>query len=48
MRFFQERNEKIDSGDSLKEGEAHKLHLGVLGIMNRCVNFLLQGENYFY
>jgi len=47
MRFFQEQNDKIDSGESLEEG-AHKLHLDVLGIVNGCVDFLLQGEDYFH
>jgi carboxypeptidase C (cathepsin A) len=47
MRFFQEQNEKIDSGESLEKG-AHKLHLDVLGIVNGCVDFLEQGEDYFH
>ncbi|KAK0620974.1 carboxypeptidase C [Immersiella caudata] len=47
MRFFQEQNEKIDEGESLEDG-AHKLHLDVLGIVNGCVDFLVQGEDYFH
>ncbi|KAK1757178.1 serine carboxypeptidase [Echria macrotheca] len=47
MRFFQERNERIDRGGSEEEG-AHKLHLDVLGIVNGCVDFLVQGEDYFH
>jgi carboxypeptidase C (cathepsin A) len=47
MRFFQEQNEKIDRETSSEKG-AHKLHLDTLGIVNGCIDDLVQGEDYLH
>ncbi|KAK0617651.1 putative lysosomal protective protein precursor [Immersiella caudata] len=46
MRFFREQNEKIDRATA--EKGARKLHLDTLGIVNGCINDLVQGEEYFH
>lgn len=42
--FFQQQNEKIANG-SIKEEEAHYLHLDTLGIVNGLVDIVVQGES---
>ncbi|PTU24790.1 hypothetical protein P175DRAFT_049770 [Aspergillus ochraceoroseus IBT 24754] len=44
--LFQEQNEKIANGSLTGPGEAHYIHLDTLGIINGCVDLLVQGESY--
>ncbi|KAL2865623.1 putative carboxypeptidase S1 [Aspergillus lucknowensis] len=44
--FFQEQNEKIAKGTLDTPGESHYIHLDTLGIINGCVDLLVQAEGY--
>ncbi|KAK2742341.1 hypothetical protein FQN57_005429 [Myotisia sp. PD_48] len=44
--FFQEQNEKIENGTLTDEGETFVIHLDTLGIINGCIDFLLQAPSY--
>ncbi|KAJ5104472.1 hypothetical protein NUU61_001819 [Penicillium alfredii] len=44
--FFQEQNEKIASGKLSKPGELHYIHLDTLGIINGCIDLLVQQPSY--
>lgn len=41
--FFQQQNDKIANG-SIKEEDAHYLHLDTLGIVNGLIDVAVQGE----
>ncbi|KAL4883328.1 Alpha/Beta hydrolase protein [Aspergillus karnatakaensis] len=44
--FFQEQNEKIANGSLTTPGESHYIHLDTLGIINGCVDLLVQAPSY--
>ncbi|KAJ5908407.1 hypothetical protein N7495_001089 [Penicillium taxi] len=44
--FFQEQNERITNGSITAPGESHYIHLDTLGIINGCVDLLLQQPTY--
>ena len=44
--FFQEMNERIESGDFSVEGEQHILHLDTLMLINSCIDRLVQWPSY--
>ncbi|KAJ5663381.1 Carboxypeptidase S1 [Penicillium longicatenatum] len=44
--FFQEQNEKIKNGTIATPGESHYIHLDTLGIINGCVDLLVQAPTY--
>lgn len=44
--FFQEQNEKIKNGTLTAAGESHYIHLDTLGIINGCVDLLVQEPSY--
>lgn len=44
--FFQEQNEKIKNGTLTEAGESHYIHLDTLGIINGCVDLLVQEPSY--
>ncbi|PSR84070.1 carboxypeptidase S1 [Coniella lustricola] len=44
FQFFQEQNEKIANG-TIKEDNAHYIHLDTLGIVNGLVDIITQGES---
>lgn len=44
--FFQEQNEKIANGSLTEPGESHYIHLDTLGIINGCVDLLVQAPSY--
>ncbi|KAJ5805839.1 Carboxypeptidase S1 [Penicillium pulvis] len=44
--FFQEQNEKIKNGTITAPGESHYIHLDTLGIINGCVDLLVQAPTY--
>ncbi|KAI9374944.1 Alpha/Beta hydrolase protein [Aspergillus egyptiacus] len=44
--FFQMQNEKIANGSLTAPGESHYIHLDTLGIINGCVDLLVQGLAY--
>ena len=44
--FFQEQNEKIANGTWTDVGETHLIHLDTLGIINGCVDSLVQEPSY--
>ncbi|KAL4788087.1 Alpha/Beta hydrolase protein [Aspergillus varians] len=44
--FFQEQNEKIANGSLTAPGESHYIHLDTLGIINGCVDLLVQAPLY--
>lgn len=44
--FFQEQNEKIKNGTLTAAGESHYIHLDTLGIINGCVDLLVQAPSY--
>lgn len=44
--FFQEQNEKIKNGTLTGAGESHYIHLDTLGIINGCVDLLVQEPSY--
>ncbi|KAL4919475.1 Alpha/Beta hydrolase protein [Aspergillus aurantiobrunneus] len=44
--FFQEQNEKIANGSLTTPGESHYIHLDTLGIVNGCVDLLVQAPLY--
>ncbi|CAG8027262.1 unnamed protein product [Penicillium nalgiovense] len=44
--FFQEQNEKIKNGSIDNPGESHYIHLDTLGIINGCIDLLVQEPTY--
>lgn len=44
--FFQEQNEKIKNKTLTAAGESHYIHLDTLGIINGCVDLLIQEPSY--
>ncbi|GLI79427.1 hypothetical protein PoHVEF18_007762 [Penicillium ochrochloron] len=44
--FFQEQNEKIKNKTLTAAGESHYIHLDTLGIINGCVDLLIQAPSY--
>ncbi|KAJ5177009.1 Carboxypeptidase S1 [Penicillium canariense] len=44
--FFQEQNEKIRNGTLTAAGTSHYIHLDTLGIINGCVDLLIQAPSY--
>ncbi|KAJ5906494.1 Carboxypeptidase S1 [Penicillium subrubescens] len=44
--FFQEQNEKIKNRTLTAAGESHYIHLDTLGIINGCVDLLIQEPSY--
>ncbi|KAJ5099821.1 hypothetical protein N7532_006822 [Penicillium argentinense] len=44
--YFQEQNEKIAKGKLTDPGESHYIHLDTLGIINGCVDLLVQEPSY--
>jgi len=44
--FFQQQNEKIANGSITVPGQTHYIHLDTLGIINGCVDLLLQEPSY--
>ncbi|KAL2854636.1 Alpha/Beta hydrolase protein [Aspergillus pseudodeflectus] len=44
--FFQEQNEKIANGSLNTPGASHYIHLDTLGIINGCVDLLVQAPSY--
>ncbi|KAJ5381249.1 Carboxypeptidase S1 [Penicillium cataractarum] len=44
--FFQEQNEKIKNKTLTTAGESHYIHLDTLGIINGCVDLLVQAPSY--
>jgi carboxypeptidase D len=44
--FFQEQNEKIKNRTLTAAGESHYIHLDTLGIINGCVDLLVQAPSY--
>lgn len=44
--FFQEQNEKIKNGTLDTASEAHYIHLDTLGIINGCIDLLIQEPSY--
>lgn len=44
--FFQEQNEKIANGTWTEAGEAYEIHLDTLGIINGCIDTLIQEPSY--
>ncbi|KAL4909403.1 hypothetical protein BDW74DRAFT_80709 [Aspergillus multicolor] len=44
--FFQEQNEKIANGSLTAAGESHYIHLDTLGIINGCIDLLVQSPSY--
>ncbi|KAL3488298.1 Alpha/Beta hydrolase protein [Aspergillus germanicus] len=44
--FFQEQNEKIANGSLSTPGASHYIHLDTLGIINGCVDLLVQAPSY--
>ncbi|KAJ5795055.1 Peptidase S10 serine carboxypeptidase [Penicillium paradoxum] len=44
--FFQEQNEKIKNGSIDTPGESHYIHLDTLGIINGCIDLLVQAPSY--
>jgi carboxypeptidase D len=44
--FFQQQNEKISNGSITAPGQTHYIHLDTLGIINGCVDLLVQGPSY--
>jgi carboxypeptidase C (cathepsin A) len=44
--FFQEQNQKIANGSIKNESDKHIIHLDTLGIMNGCVDTLIQAPSY--
>ncbi|KAL1982279.1 hypothetical protein VTN96DRAFT_1588 [Rasamsonia emersonii] len=44
--FFQEQNEKIANGTLQADGELHYIHLDTLGIINGCIDRLMQDWSY--
>ncbi|KAJ5134652.1 hypothetical protein N7448_000328 [Penicillium atrosanguineum] len=44
--FFQEQNEKIEKGTIAAASESHYIHLDTLGIINGCVDLLVQEPTY--
>ncbi|KAL5360366.1 Alpha/Beta hydrolase protein [Aspergillus floccosus] len=44
--FFQEQNEKIAKGTISTDVDAHYIHLDTLGIINGCVDLLVQSPKY--
>ncbi|KAA8647637.1 hypothetical protein EYZ11_013058 [Aspergillus tanneri] len=44
--FFQEQNEKIDNGTIDADLGAHYIHLDTLGIINGCIDLLIQSPGY--
>ncbi|KAL4768318.1 Alpha/Beta hydrolase protein [Aspergillus nidulans var. acristatus] len=44
--FFQEQNEKIANGSLTTPGESHYIHLDTLGIINGCIDLLVQAPSY--
>ncbi|KAL2833105.1 Alpha/Beta hydrolase protein [Aspergillus pseudoustus] len=44
--FFQEQNEKIADGSLTTPGASHYIHLDTLGIINGCVDLLVQAPSY--
>lgn len=44
--FFQEQNEKIANGKLTNPGESHYIHLDTLGIINGCIDLLVQEPSY--
>ncbi|KAJ5933777.1 Carboxypeptidase S1 [Penicillium verhagenii] len=44
--FFQEQNEKIKNGSITSPAESHYIHLDTLGIINGCVDLLVQAPTY--
>ncbi|RDW78733.1 putative carboxypeptidase S1 [Aspergillus mulundensis] len=44
--FFQEQNEKIANGSLTSAGESHYIHLDTLGIINGCIDLLVQSPSY--
>jgi hypothetical protein len=46
MAFFEEQNKKIVDGTWTDQGETHEMHLDTLGIINGCVDTLLQEPSY--
>ncbi|RMZ85375.1 hypothetical protein DV737_g771, partial [Chaetothyriales sp. CBS 132003] len=46
MAFFEEQNQKIANGTWRDQGETYEMHLDTLGIINGCVDTLLQEPSY--
>ncbi|RMZ88721.1 hypothetical protein DV736_g4038, partial [Chaetothyriales sp. CBS 134916] len=46
MAFFEEQNQKIANGTWHDQGETYEIHLDTLGIINGCVDTLLQEPSY--
>ncbi|KJF60508.1 carboxypeptidase S1 [Coccidioides immitis RS] len=46
--FFQEQNEKIRNGTITRDGEMHLINLDTLGIINGCVDLLIQAPSYLH
>ncbi|KAJ5702439.1 hypothetical protein N7488_009987 [Penicillium malachiteum] len=44
--FFQEQNEKIKNGTLSAAAESHYIHLDTLGIINGCIDLLIQEPTY--
>ncbi|KAL4801019.1 Alpha/Beta hydrolase protein [Aspergillus venezuelensis] len=44
--FFQEQNEKIANGQLTEPGASHYIHLDTLGIINGCIDLLVQSPSY--
>ena len=46
MAFFQEQNQKIANGTWKEKGETYMMHLDTLGIINGCIDTLVQEPSY--